>query len=87
MLHSWQVLKSRPYTFFTVVMGCLAYPSNEFHERPKKEDKLCLQHCVSLSLSHPSDAEIHNVVNEAVRIDAAGGVMPELCHQCIATMI
>lgn len=42
---------------------------------------------VSLSLSHPSDAEIHNVVNEAVRIDAAGGVMPELCHQCIATMI
>lgn len=35
----------------------------------------------------PSDAEIHSVVNEAVRIDAAGRVMPERCHQCIATMI
>lgn len=60
---------------------------NFLKDLKKKSDKLCLQHCVSLSLSHPSDAEIHNVVNEAVRIDAAGGVMPELCHQCIATMI
>lgn len=43
---------------------------------------------VSLSLSLlPSDAEIHSVGNEAVRIDVAGRVMPECCHQCIATMI
>lgn len=33
------------------------------------------------------DAEIHSVVNEAVRIDAAGRVTPERYHQCIATMI
>lgn len=46
-----------------------------------------VSHTVSLSLSRPSDAEIHNVVNEAARIDAAGGVMPELCHHCIATII
>lgn len=58
-----------------------------FLKGKKKSYKRCLPHCVSLSLNRPSDAEIHNVVNEAARIDAAGGVMPELCHQCIATMI
>lgn len=53
----------------------------------KKNLTNSVSHTVSLSLSCLSDAEIHNVVNEAARIDAAGGVMPELCHQCIATMI
>lgn len=70
-------------------MGCLAYPSNEFLERPKKKNQTnSVSNTVSLCLSViPLMHKIHNVVNEAVRIDAAGGVMPELCHQCIATMI
>lgn len=70
------------HIYFNLVTRRLLYSGTEFLFLSRY-----LTHCLLLSLTPPSDKEIHSIVNEAVKINAASRVMPERCHQCIATMI
>lgn len=70
------------HIYFSLVIRRLLYSVTEFLFL-----SCYLTHCLLLSLTSPSDTEIHSIVNEAVKINAAGRVMPERCHQCIAPMI
>lgn len=79
--------------FYLVIRLCsgIKFLLLRLKKKTKKKNPSCplsVSLTVSLCLSlHPCDAEIHCVINEAARIDAAGRVMPEPRHQCIATMI